>query len=161
MLRQVLRKLELFAGAGGLSYTAQELEACAVIISSWANDINPSACATYAANKPYTFVSPLPATTELGCFCTDKDISSTLKPLHYKTLCPAGFQSMIVWMRTHVLQQRRGVCMRNIQILLVLRLTPTTVLLLVTHISCVLCAAGVLLRSGGAAAVVPEARWCL
>jgi site-specific DNA-cytosine methylase len=65
MVSQVLRKLELFAGAGGLSYTAQELEACAVIISSWANDINPSACATYVANKPYTFVSPLPATTEL------------------------------------------------------------------------------------------------
>lgn len=41
---------------------AQQLEDCGRIVSAWANDINPSACATYAANKPDTFVSPLLAT---------------------------------------------------------------------------------------------------
>lgn len=59
LVLQVLRKLELFAGGCGLSFMAQEMEGCGAIVSCWANDINPSACATYAANKPYTFVSPL------------------------------------------------------------------------------------------------------
>ena len=58
MLR-ILYKMEFFAGGGGLSHMAQELEHLGRVVSAWANDINPSACATYAANKPDTFVSPL------------------------------------------------------------------------------------------------------
>jgi site-specific DNA-cytosine methylase len=57
LLQQTLQKLELFAGGGGLSYMAQEMEGCGSIVSCWANDINASACATYACNRPYTFVS--------------------------------------------------------------------------------------------------------
>jgi site-specific DNA-cytosine methylase len=59
---QVLRKLELFAGGGGLSYMGQKDDENGSIVSSWANDFNASACATYACNKPYTFVSA-------ACYC--------------------------------------------------------------------------------------------
>jgi hypothetical protein len=56
VLLQLLRKLELFCGGGGLSFMAQEDDKNN-IVSAWANDINASACATYVANKPHTFVS--------------------------------------------------------------------------------------------------------
>jgi site-specific DNA-cytosine methylase len=56
VLSQVIFKLELFCGGGGLSYMSQQGDNVK-IVSCWANDINPSACATYVCNKPYAIVS--------------------------------------------------------------------------------------------------------
>lgn len=53
---QVLRKLELFCGGGGLSYMAQSGQGVQ-ITGCWANDINASACSTYICNRPHVFVS--------------------------------------------------------------------------------------------------------
>jgi site-specific DNA-cytosine methylase len=64
---QVLHKLELFAGGGGLSYMGQKDNEHGSIVSSWANDFNASACATYACNKPYTFVSAIPYFVSAVC----------------------------------------------------------------------------------------------
>lgn len=43
---------ELFAGAGGLSWgaTHADIESDAKIVHAWANDIDPSTCATYTKN---------------------------------------------------------------------------------------------------------------
>jgi hypothetical protein len=58
LLLQYLRKLELFSGGGGLSFMSQQDNGVG-IVSCWANDFNPSACATYVCNRPYTYVSTL------------------------------------------------------------------------------------------------------
>jgi site-specific DNA-cytosine methylase len=53
---QRLYVLELFAGAGGLSYICQRGDKV-TIMHGWANDINNSAAATYTCNHPEAFVS--------------------------------------------------------------------------------------------------------
>jgi len=56
LLLQDLYMMELFCGAGGLSFLAQSDEKTKISIG-WANDLNPSAAAAYTANHPNAMVS--------------------------------------------------------------------------------------------------------
>lgn len=65
---QVLRCLDIFAGAGGLSFLHQRSKNGKVDIrGGWAVDINTSAAATYQANHPDAAVGDTGVCWEGGC----------------------------------------------------------------------------------------------
>lgn len=95
LVLQDLWMMELFCGAGGLSFLAQSDDKTKISIG-WANDLNPSAATAYTTNHPNAMVRVCmnPTVTSFICYMT---LSHLILTVGQALSCSCSAQQHPTW----------------------------------------------------------------